>query len=43
MLDGVGVFGVELFLIKDDEILINEVVLRLYNFGYYIIEVCVIS
>jgi len=32
-LDGVGVFGVELFLTKDDEILINEVAPRPHNSG----------
>jgi len=42
-LDGVGVFGVELFLTKDDEILINEVAPRPHNSGHYTIEACVTS
>lgn len=37
---GVGMFGVEFFFFKDGNVLLNEVVLRFYNCGYYIIELC---
>ena len=37
-LDGVGVFGVELFLTDDDGILINEVAPRPHNSGHWTIE-----
>lgn len=42
-LQGVGVFGVELFLTKDHKILINEVAPRPHNSGHYTIEACVTS
>ena len=42
-LNGVGIFGVELFLTKDDEILVNEVAPRPHNSGHYTIECCVTS
>ncbi len=37
---GVGIFGVELFLTKDQEILVNEVAPRTHNSGHYSIEAC---
>jgi len=37
---GVGIFGVELFLAKDGEILINEISPRTHNSGHYTIEAC---
>lgn len=40
-LDGVGVFGVELFLSKAGEILINEIAPRTHNSGHHTIEACV--
>lgn len=39
-LEVVGVFGIEMFIIKNKKVLINEIVLRIYNFGYYILDVC---
>ena len=41
--DGVGVFGVELFLTRDDEILVNEIAPRPHNSGHWTIEACVTS
>ena len=39
-LDGVGVFGVEMFLDKKGRILLNEVAPRPHNSGHYTIEAC---
>ncbi|MCX7760339.1 MAG: 5-(carboxyamino)imidazole ribonucleotide synthase [Hydrogenothermaceae bacterium] len=39
-LDGVGVFGVELFLDSKGRILLNEVAPRTHNSGHYTIEAC---
>jgi 5-(carboxyamino)imidazole ribonucleotide synthase len=39
-LDGVGVFGVEMFLLGDDTVLINEIAPRVHNSGHYTIEAC---
>jgi len=41
VLDGVGVFGVELFLTEDGEISINEIAPRTHNSGHHTIEACV--
>ena len=40
-LEGVGVFGVELFLTPSGEILVNEISPRTHNSGHYTIEACV--
>lgn len=40
-MDGVGVFGVELFLTADGELLVNEVAPRTHNSGHHTIEACV--
>ena len=37
-LEGAGVFGVELFLLKDGSILLNEIAPRPHNSGHYTIE-----
>jgi len=37
---GKGVFGVELFLMDDDSILLNEIAPRCHNSGHYTIEAC---
>ncbi len=37
-LDGIGIFGVEMFVTKEGEILINEVAPRPHNSGHYTIE-----
>ncbi len=42
-LDGVGVFGIEMFLTRDGEILVNEVAPRPHNSGHYTIEACITS
>ena len=38
--NGKGVFGVELFLINDNQILVNEIAPRVHNSGHYTIEAC---
>lgn len=40
---GKGVFGVEMFLLVNDEILVNEIAPRPHNSGHYTIEGCPIS
>jgi len=40
-LEGVGVFGVEMFLTEDGEVLVNEVAPRTHNSGHHTIEACV--
>jgi 5-(carboxyamino)imidazole ribonucleotide synthase len=40
-LDGVGVFGVELFLDKQGRVLLNEAAPRPHNSGHYTMEACV--
>lgn len=42
-LDGIGVFGVELFLTHGGEVLVNEVAPRTHNSGHWTIEACVTS
>ncbi|AGA89531.1 phosphoribosylaminoimidazole carboxylase, PurK protein [Thioflavicoccus mobilis 8321] len=37
---GVGIFGVEMFLTRDGDLLINEVAPRTHNSGHYTIEAC---
>lgn len=39
-LDGVGVFGVEMFLTSEGKILVNEIAPRPHNSGHYTIEAC---
>lgn len=40
-LDGVGIFGVELFLTTEGKILLNEIAPRTHNSGHYTIEACI--
>ncbi|MGI6037138.1 MAG: 5-(carboxyamino)imidazole ribonucleotide synthase [Limnochordia bacterium] len=40
-LGGVGIFGVEMFLSKAGELIVNEVAPRPHNSGHYTIEACV--
>ena len=40
-LHGVGVFGVEMFLTEDGDLLVNEVAPRTHNSGHHTIEACV--
>lgn len=42
-IDGIGVFGIELFLTNDNQILINEIAPRPHNSGHYTIECCYCS
>jgi len=42
-IDGVGSFGVEMFLTRDGGVLINELAPRVHNSGHYTIEACVCS
>jgi phosphoribosylaminoimidazole carboxylase PurK protein len=42
-LGGAGVFGIELFLTDDGQILINEIAPRVHNSGHYTIEACATS
>ncbi|CDS11261.1 hypothetical protein LRAMOSA03524 [Lichtheimia ramosa] len=37
---GAGIFGVEMFLMKDGSILLNEIAPRPHNSGHYTIEAC---
>lgn len=39
-LDGIGIYGVEMFLTKDGNVLINEIAPRPHNSGHYTIEGC---
>jgi phosphoribosylaminoimidazole carboxylase len=41
--EGKGVFGVEMFLLKDDSLVVNEIAPRPHNSGHYTIEACPIS
>ncbi len=40
-LDGVGIFGVELFLTEVGELLINEIAPRTHNSGHHTLDACV--
>lgn len=40
-LGGVGIFGVELFLTAEAELMVNEVAPRTHNSGHYTIEACI--
>jgi 5-(carboxyamino)imidazole ribonucleotide synthase len=42
-LDGVGIFGIEFFLARNGEVLINEISPRPHNSGHYTIEACATS
>ncbi|MGQ9806220.1 MAG: 5-(carboxyamino)imidazole ribonucleotide synthase [Chlorobiales bacterium] len=42
-IEGVGVFGVEMFMKEDGKILINELAPRPHNSGHYTIEACATS
>lgn len=43
LLKGSGVFGIEMFLTADGQVLINEIAPRVHNSGHYTSEVCVTS
>lgn len=42
-LNGVGIFGIEMFIDQNDKVLINEIAPRPHNSGHYSIEACSIS
>lgn len=42
-IEGVGVFGIEMFLTTEDEIVFNEIAPRPHNSGHYTIEACHVS
>jgi len=42
-LDGIGVFCVELFLMKDGRLFVNEVAPRPHNSGHYTLDACSVS
>lgn len=42
-LGGAGVFGIEMFLTREDKVLINEIAPRVHNSGHYTIEASVTS
>jgi 5-(carboxyamino)imidazole ribonucleotide synthase len=42
-LEGAGVFGIELFLTTDNQILVNEIAPRVHNSGHYTTEACATS
>lgn len=41
--DGKGAFGVEMFLLEDDSIMLCEIASRIHNSGHYTIEGCTLS
>lgn len=43
LLEGAGVFGIEMFKTKDNQVLINEIAPRVHNSGHYTIEACITS
>lgn len=40
-LEGVGMFGVEMFLTQEGELLVNEIAPRTHNSGHHTIEACI--
>jgi len=42
-LKGSGIFGVEMFVTRDENVLVNEIAPRPHNSGHYTIEACSIS
>lgn len=43
LLNGAGVFGIELFLTADGRVLVNEIAPRVHNSGHFSIEACLTS
>jgi 5-(carboxyamino)imidazole ribonucleotide synthase len=43
VLKGAGIFGIEMFVLPDENIVINEIAPRPHNSGHYTIEACSIS
>lgn len=42
-LEGCGIFGIEMFLTEDGEVLVNEIAPRPHNSGHYSLDACSIS
>jgi 5-(carboxyamino)imidazole ribonucleotide synthase len=42
-LDYVGVIGVEMFVTKDEELLVNEIAPRVHNSGHWTMDACAVS
>lgn len=42
-LEDVGIFGIEMFVTEDGEVLLNEVAPRVHNSGHYSLDACTIS
>jgi 5-(carboxyamino)imidazole ribonucleotide synthase len=42
-LKGAGIFGIEMFVTNDEEVILNEIAPRPHNSGHYSIEACSIS
>ncbi len=42
-MQGAGVFGIEMFLLKNNKVLVNEIAPRVHNSGHYTVESCVTS
>jgi 5-(carboxyamino)imidazole ribonucleotide synthase len=42
-LKGAGIFGIEMFVTKDEHVLVNEIAPRPHNSGHYSIEACSVS
>jgi len=42
-LEGAGVYGVEMFVTRDGEVLVNEIAPRVHNSGHYTMDACVTS
>jgi 5-(carboxyamino)imidazole ribonucleotide synthase len=43
LLEGAGVFAIEMFLLKDGSVLVNEIAPRVHNSGHHTIEACITS
>lgn len=43
VLEGIGVFCIEMFVTRDGEVLVNEIAPRTHNSGHYTIEGCTVS
>ena len=43
IMKGAGVFGIELFLTRDEKVIVNEIAPRVHNSGHHTIESCSVS
>ena len=43
VVDGVGIFGIEMFILENKSVLINELAPRPHNSGHYTIDACITS